>query len=328
MTLRPASPRWLLLFVFLCGTSLLSAQQNSPLTTPIVMHIGHLNPDCVQDTIYGLFDPGLQWIPTFIRWGKAYDSTGASLCDAGNFDSTVIASEVVDTTWIVSPKWGNYTCAISIDHYNLNDTLPDMIFWIRGIDTLNGSQGARIPHDTARALVVFGQKKLPTKEKIELGKIKNAQTGPFNAMALGFGQELINPKHRDNTKKISWELVRVSRDMAEEDTTASPSPLAEETNLPTERVSPIPDDPYATRIWPNPTFYTTNVEVAPLPAGRYHVEVISVSGQQIWSSEVEVADGGKVFETVDLSGLSSGHYMLRVFTAETSYGDYPVIVVK
>ncbi|MGE3801091.1 MAG: T9SS type A sorting domain-containing protein [Candidatus Kapaibacterium sp.] len=335
----PVCLRWVLAAVILLTASMLRAQESSaydPFNDPAIMHIGHLNPDCVADTLYGLLHRNLQWMPAYICWGKSYDSAGVSLCDEGQYDSTVRIADLVDTTWIEAPNWGRYTCAVSIDKYNVNDTLNDLIFWIKGIDTVTGQQGARIPHDTARALVVFGQSKLETKGKIELNKIRNFQTGPFNAMALGVNTELVNPKKRDNTRKTSWELKRVNRAVGdEEDTTGSTIALQDaavdgvqgsgEGMLATGETG----EAFAARVWPNPTIYTTNVEVKPLPTGRYQVVVLGMDGAEVRHSEIEVAEeGGEIFETIDLSGLPSGHYILRVSTREKLFGTYPVIVVK
>ena len=319
------------LALMLLGSTLLTAQEQStvydPFNDPAIMHIGNLNPDCVPDTLYGLLHRNLQWMPEYICWGKAYDSAGVPLCNEGQYDSTVRFVDVVDTTWIEAPNWGRYSCAVSIDQYNVNDTLNDLIFWIKGIDTLNGQQGERVPHDTARALVVFGQSKLPTKSKIDLDKIKNFQSAPFNAMALGVNTELVNPKKRDNTRKTSWELKRVNRAVGEEeDSTEVGEPVVEGNEGVFAQTG---EASFAARVWPNPTIYTTNVEVRPLPTGRYQVAVLGMNGAEVWHSEIEVSEaGGEVFETVDLTGLPSGHYILRVYTGKKSFGDYPVIVVK
>ncbi|MCB0713803.1 MAG: T9SS type A sorting domain-containing protein [Ignavibacteriae bacterium] len=338
MIQKPFCRCWILLVLMLLGSTMLSAQESSsydPFNDPAIMHIGHLNPDCVPDTLYGLLHRNLQWMPAYICWGKSYDSVGTSLCDEGRYDSTVRFADVVDTTWIEAPNWGRYSCAVSIDKYNVNDTLNDLIFWIKGIDTVTGQQGARIPHDTARALVVFGQSKLETKGKIELDKIRNFQTGPFNAMALGVNTELVNPKKRDNTRKTSWELKRVNRAVGEEeDTTGSTIALLDaavdgvqgsgEGILATGETG----EAFAARVWPNPTIYTTHLEVAPLPAGTYTVEVLGVNGAAVWHAEIWLEQEGEVFETVDVSHLPSGHYILRIYTPVRSFGTYPVIVVK
>ncbi len=325
MKTLPVRLDWFLALPLLFGAVSLSAQEESstydPFNNPAVMHIGYLNPDCVQDTVYGLLHRNLQWIPEYICWGNAFDSAGVSLCQEGGYDSTITAAEVRDTTRIEAPVWGRYSCALSVDRYNVNDTLDDLIFWIKGIDTVLGSRSERLPHDTACALVVFGQSGLETRERIELNAIKTFQNGPFYAMHLGVNTELINPKRRDNTRKTSWELKRVNRSVEraeQEDTTETPPP----------QTASVEAWEYEGRVWPNPTIYTTNVEIMPLPAGTYSVEVIAVNGARVWTSELEIAEEGKVFETVDLSGLPSGHYVLRVSTREKSFGVYPIIVVR
>ena len=326
---------WLLLrsvfagaIVIASATSALFAGDDStvvydPFNDPAVMHIGYLNPDCVQDTVYGLMNQRLGWIPKYICWGGLYDAEGAALCDSGKYDVSVKKAERRDTTHITMPAWGKLSCALSVEQFNTNDTLEDLIFWVHGIDSVEGSQGEVTLNDTLRGLVLFGQSALSTHKEIEVDKIKDFEGGKYYAMELGYEKELINPKRRDNTKKTSWELKRVSKEVKKKE---DPSTGSGSDAIRSKRT--VAEGEHNARIWPNPAIYTTNVEIKPLSAGSYSVEVVAVNGEQVWSEEVVLESQGEVFETIDVTGLPSGHYVLRIWTSDEQIGVYPIIVVR
>ena len=296
-----------------------------PFNDPGIMHIGYLNPDCVQDTIYGLMNQRLQWIPKYICWGNIYDSNGVSLCSTGKYDASVKKAARQDTTHIVMPDWGKLSCALSVEQFNTNDTLDDLIFWITGIDTIKGSRGEAIPHDTSRALVLFGQTALSTHRDLKINTIKDFESGDYYAMALGYEKELVNPKKRDNTKKTSWELKRVSKEVKKKDKKGEGIRQEDHGVIPSKSVV---EEEHRATIWPNPAIYTTTVEIKPLRAGSYTVEVVAVNGTQVWREDIVLEREGEVFETIDVTDLPSGHYVLRIWTTDISIGAYPIIVVR
>ena len=338
---------WLLLrsvfagaIVIASATSALFAGDDStvvynPFNDPAVMHIGYLNPDCVQDTVYGLMNQRLGWIPKYICWGGLYDAEGTALCDSGKYDVSVKKAERRDTTHITMPAWGKLSCALSVEQFNTNDTLEDLIFWVHGIDSVEGSQGEVTLNDTLRGLVLFGQSALSTHKEIEVDKIKDFEGGKYYAMELGYEKELINPKRRDNTKKTSWELKRVSKEVKKKEEEGNRDE-GEGMRDETPSKPSVVESEHNARIWPNPAIYTTTVEIKPLSAGSYSVEVVAVNGEQVWSEEVVLESQGEVFETIDVTGLPSGHYVLRIWTspsASSGRGDeqigvYPIIVVR
>ena len=172
----------------------LFAQNNAsgydPFTHPAVLHTGFLNTDCVPDTIYGLLDKNLRWTPRYICWGQLYDADGAVRCKAGAYETTIARSKQVDTTHFVFPDWARFSCAISIENFNKNDTLFDAIFWLSGVVSLPGR--GRV--DTGMAVVVFGQSGLETHATLDLGAVGTFRKAPFYAMQLGKDRELTNPK--------------------------------------------------------------------------------------------------------------------------------------
>lgn len=291
-----------------------------PFLETAVLHIGYVNTDCVQDTVYGLLDQKLRWTPRFICWGVLYDSAGLPVCDVSRRDSSIARSRQVDTTYFVFPNWRNLSCAFSIERHNANDTLDDLVFWLRGVDSLP----RRGLVDTGAAVLVFGQSALETHATLDLSGVGDFRSQPFYAMQLGKSRELINPKKRESLSRgKSWELVRVDKDVLKkerEDTTESPAP---------QFVSSVETEAgYTARVFPNPAFYTTSVEVKPLPAGTYTVTVIAVNGEEVYRAEETLLSEGEVFQTIDLARLASGHYVLRITTPDRLIGSYPVIVVR
>lgn len=70
-------------------------------------------------------------------------------------------------------------------------------------------------------------------------------------------------------------------------------------------------------VFPNPVRGSSiGVEITNLPAGRYSLKIINLSGQQITSSSF-THSGGTISENVSVSALSSGMYQLHLSGATT-----------
>ena len=304
------------------------ARLHDPAAQAAIMHVGFINPDCVRDTVYGLLDPELRWIPRFICFGNTVDAEGNALCESEERSDADNASRNErlrrnDTAFLVYPGWQDFSCVLSVQRYNANDTLDDLIFWMRGADSV--PQRGRV--DTARSLVLFGQAGLETHRQVDLGSVGAFRSEPFYAMELTKGRELINPKKRDMTRRASRELVRVDRQVLEgeeevRDTGNVPAPQI------TSAVAGDADAAFSARVYPNPAVYTANIEIAPLPPGTYTVNVVAVNGEEVWRGEVVLTQTGQVFQRIDLGGLAAGYYVLRVGSAEKAVGAYPIIVVR
>jgi hypothetical protein len=140
-------------------------------------------------------------------------------------------------------------------------------------------------------------------------------------MQLGFQQHLIDPKSRDLSDKVGWELLRLDREVEpdEEDTT----------QVPPGQISTVAGEAgQRSRLYPNPAIYTTTLEIAPLSPGLYSIEIVAVDGRRLGINEIRVEEAGELFEILNLSSLSSGHYIVRVTTASSSIGEYPIVVVR
>lgn len=315
--------------LFFCAAQFARAQNaarpDDPFAQAAVMHTGFINPDCVPDTVYGFLDNDLRWTPRFICWGYLFDREGEPICETTGRDSS--AREAAsrrrashDTTHILLPDWIRISCAFSVQRYNANDSLDDLIFWLHGADSVG-----RELVDTARSLVLFGQRGLEKVNRVDLASIGAFRSEPFYAMELTRGRELINPKKRDMTRRTSRELVRVDRQVLEEegeerDTGSVPAPQI------TSAVAG--EASYSARIYPNPAVYSTTVEVSPLPAGTYRVEVVAVNGEDVWRGEAVLEREGQVLSTLDLGDLAGGYYVVRVHTDQKIIGTYPIIVVR
>lgn len=328
-----------LLALFILSTLSVTAQVDSaselPYDPSVIMYIGHLNPDCVVDTLIGEFQDNLQVHPEFICWGRLYDDQGTSLCQTGKFDARIKESKHRDTTWIEKPTWDDLRLTVSVHQYNTNDSLADLIFWTRGsalakvtrsgkelIDSVeSGSNDSVFRVDTARAIVVFGHVDLSSRKTLDITKVKASQSSPYAAMELGYSRDLVRPRKRDNTQKTSWKLKKINREVDSaktSDTTSAPPPMTASATT----------EPVTVQIYPNPAIYSTSIVLEPVPAGEYTVEVISANGQTVDLYELSLSRAGHVLETLDLSTLPSGHYFVRVRSNRETYGDYPVIIVR
>lgn len=328
------------LIMVAAGSLSLSAQPDTSrpalFSMPVIMYVGHFNPDCVEDTLVGFYQNDLKVRPAYLLWGKLYDSTGSPICDSARYDRRLRTERVRDTTRIEYPTWGDLQVNVAILRYNTNDTLSDLLFWTRGkaraVRTRQGlelrdsselRQGDSVVFvDTARSLVIFGQIGLSTLQELKLKQVRGAQSTPFAAMQLGYAVDLVEPKQREHSGRTSWKLRKVSQvvdSTGREDTTTSPPPSA---------LSSVSEPGITARIYPNPAIYSANVDVRPLPAGTYIVELVAADGDVVSSYHLELSREGSALETLDLSMLPSGHYFVRIRTDDRSYGDYPVIIVR
>lgn len=327
---RRVLPGTVLLAYCAVGTAQAQDQTRAydPFAQAAIMHVGFINPDCARDTVYGFLDPDLRWTPRFICFGNTADAQGNALCDSeqqsiADDESRSERLRRNDTAFLDFPGWQHFSCALSVQRYNANDTLDDLIFWMRGADSVP----RRGLVDTARSIVLFGQAGLETHKKIDLGKVSAFRSEPFYAMELTRGRELINPKKRDMTRRTSRELVRVDRQVLEDkeeerDTGNVPAPQI------TSAVAGDADAAFSARVYPNPAIYMANIEIAPLPPGTYTVNIVAVNGEEVWRGEVVLAQTGQVFQRIDLGGLAAGYYVLRVGSAQKAVGAYPIIVVR
>lgn len=332
----------LLLLLTVAGSLPLSAQSDTNSTNmpalfsqPVIMFVGHFNPDCIEDTLVGFYQRDLKVRPSLLLWGRLYDASGDPICDSARYDRRLRTDRVQDTTRIEYPDWGDLQVNVAILRYNTNDTLSDLLFWTRGkargvrtrqgVELRDSSEVRRgdsvVFVDTVRSLVVFGQIGLSRLQELKLKQIKGAQSTPFAAMQLGYAIDLIEPKQREHSGRVSWMLRKVSQvvDSTEQE---------DSTNTPPPALSSVEEAGVTARIYPNPAIYSAHIDVRPLPAGRYTVDLVAADGSVVSSYHLELEREGYALETLDLSRFPSGHYFVRIRSADRSWGDFPIIIVR
>ncbi len=289
------------MFLFIALYTVASAQSTTQ--RPAILYTGHLNFDCVQDTVYGLADASFHYRPTSIKWGR---SGVDSACG-----SSMPQDRLVSETVIRYPEWR--TLGVSVGFQRMNpDSLDDMVLYLWG--SVNDSTRQR---DTIRPLLVFGQQGLDTLSELDLAGIDAFQVAPFFAMELRVGSELVEPALRDLSGVTSYLLTPVAFEIPSGDTTRQDDP-GDTTQGPPVRI----------RIYPNPAGYEAQVEVDSLPPGVYYVEIVGVNGLVYLSQTVSVSMSGTLFGMLDLHAMLTGYYLVRVHDGNRVFALYPILITR
>lgn len=264
-----------------------------------ILKVANLNNDRTQDTIVGVADSRLKFLPKYIRWGK--DTSDHSIPDSLKLAQTNISY----------PEWIDFTGVCMLDYIN-QDTLLDIVLVLWG--TLDTS--SQQPMDTSIALVIFGKHGLNTISQINISDIDTFQIQPFVAMKLRMGHELTNSIVRDMSYKASYELNDINLDV---DTSSHPPPGITDKQADDKK----PD----IRIYPNPAIYYTNVELNNIPPGTYRIQIISMQGSLLNEQQITSETRGGLIKQIVLSDIASGSYLLRIFGDNKIIGDFPIIVL-
>lgn len=162
-------------------------------------YIGYINADCLADTvIYTASTTGSTtgaFVPSRIVWGVA-TMANQNICT--NATTHVPDNLKVSSTSIVYPTWAGLQVSLSVDRINPEDTLSDLMFFLRW------HPGGQDSVDTVRAIVVFGGKTLVTIATLDLSTLGSSQTNPFYAKDLKVGRDLLEEEPRDLTDSYSY----------------------------------------------------------------------------------------------------------------------------
>ena len=306
-TPTPKLQRAVLLLAVLCCCSVsLYAQSGEQ----VVLFTGHLNADCIPDTVKGRSTGLRAYLPDMIVWGRPADKNGCPDTIQGRHAP---GTPFVPLTPIIYSGWGDFGGSVAFQRYNQNDSLDDMIFYLWG--NYQDSSGVR---DTARAVVIFGQKDLDLQHSITVLNIQAPfQASPFIAMDLRILHELVDPAERDLTGEISYELLPANVQVMPPDTTP-PHPIAQ------------PADTLLTnvRVYPNPTELWARLQAQPLSPGEYTVSIMAVNGEEYHKQIVQIGESGQLEREFDLRTLPSGYYVVRLHTKGRFIGSYPITIVR
>ncbi len=301
----------------------------------------HLNFDCWPDTVLAERTARGGVLPRAIVWGHPKPGGGSGQGGSG-IDTSCLGpippALRKPFTLFTYPAWaqpgsvasgGSAASGGSVAFGGFNgDSLTDIFFYLRG-RVQSGSAGRW--HDTVRRMVVFGQHALDTLSTINLADVPAFQFAPFFAMNLSEGVHLSERATRDLSGAPSYILHPVSLQVN--------APNVGAPNVPaTHERAPMVGMPMAgiVRVYPNPAATAAGVEAVRLEAGEYTVEVVATNGRVELRRRVSVAASGTLLETLDVSGLASGYYVVRVTRdgaasgAATSggavTGTYPIVV--
>lgn len=297
----------LLCLLLVCCSPVLYAQ-GAPQSA--VLSIGHYNLDCIADTLVGKATGLRTYLPDVIIWGQP-DSTSSCLdtIQGGHDPMTPIHP----ATQLVYTGWDSITGSVAFQRYNINDDRDDILLFLWG--TYTDSAGT---HDTARALVLFGQFALDTIPVIDVSAVDSAfQSAPFFAMDLDIGQEFLDPDERDLSGVTSYVLAMPDVVVVPPDTGGGPHHL------------PGPGGVAATvNVSPNPTEFRALLEAQPLAPGTYTISVIAVNGKQYHTQTVVLRETGHLERELDLSALPGGYYVVRIHDKGQFLASYPIVVVR
>lgn len=305
----PKLQRAVFLLVVLCCCSFSLYAQSGP---QAVLFIGHLNADCIPDTVKGRSTGLRAYLPDVVVWGKpAINNDCPDTVQGGHIPGTPF----VPLTPIVYSGWDELEGSVAFQRYNQNDSLDDMIFYLWG--KYQDGQGQW--RDTARAVVIFGQKDLDLQHLIIVQNITAVfQSSPFFAMDLRLQHELVDPDERDLTGEISYELLPADIQVVAPDTGNPPHPIMQ------------PSDTVLTdvRIYPNPTELWARMQAQPLAPGEYTVSIMAVNGEEYHKQIVQIGESGQLEREFDLRTLPSGYYVVRLHTKGRFVGSYPITIVR
>ncbi len=299
--------------IMLLWSGYLAASPASPIDTvdavivERVLFIGHLNFDCIEDTVFSGTSKGLAYAPAAIGWGRPDHRTKGCSGDPGPFHPGNPASTNGVRTQIRYPHWEKLHCTAAFQEVN-GDTLPDIIFFLRG--KVKTDAGDR---DTARAIVLFGQRNLDTITTISLDQVGAFEYARFFALDLRPGRDIIEPELRDISGIPSHEILAVAMDVNAD---SSITPQLWQENGRTLDV----------RVHPNPAAGLARIEGRLIPAGEYGVDIVAVNGELQRQQNVTVTASGDLFRMLDLRLLASGYYVVRLHQHGTLRATYPIII--
>lgn len=277
----------------------------------VVLFTGHLNADCIADTVKGKSVGLHEYVPETIVWGQpSLHQSCPDTVQGGHAPGTPF----VPMTSILFAGWSELHVSTAFQRYNQNDSLDDVILYLWG--TYQNAQG--VWRDTARAVVIFGQKDLDLQPVVLVqGITAGFQSTPFFAMDLQIGRNLVDPQERDLTGEISYELLPATAQVMPPDTN-NPHPI-----------HTVQDSLLTTvTVYPNPTELWAKMQADPLAPGEYTISIMAVNGSVYHTQTVQIGEGKHLERELDLSNLPSGYYVVRLHTNSHYVGSYPIVIVR
>ncbi len=282
----------------------------------ILLGVAHLNFDCYADSVIGILNDESIYVPRFIRWGAPRPGDRNEKSDSTSFClGHIPKGKKKRQTPITYPAgWRNASASVAFEHLNA-DTLVDLVIHMRGEEEDGKGRWRRVRHP----MVIFGQHGLDTLNDVNLGRMEGFQIEPFFAMELREGADMVEPATRDLSGQTSWILNPPKLDPPGVPAAPAPAPLA---SIPTKGEGVI-------RIYPNPAASSALLSASEIVPGTYTVEVLGLNGWVHLRAETRVEPGANLFQTLDVSALPSGYYVVRLTHQGESQGTtHPIIITR
>ena len=276
----------------------------------VIFYIGHLNTDCLVDTLVGF---GYYYndviLPRCILWGKA-DSLTMGCVDT-SLGGPPFDQYKVDTTYLQYPDWEDLEGTISLLYLN-NDTVDDMLFILWG----RADTGV-LMHDTALFLGVFGQRGLDTFDILDVSLIDSQQQFPFFALPMIPDSNYSNPLVREITGRISY-IIEPLDLVVDSSGSGNPKPLPGEWVHREHEVT----------LYPNPASEGLIIETKGVPAGQYIAAIYSSQGTEVARYNLVLRSEEKESQEIDTRALPSGTYILSLWGDSGVVGSYKLHVIR
>lgn len=253
------------------------------------LFIGQLNADRSSDTIYGRLTSGAHYRPTHIAWGNSQSITTAAR-----------------TTEFIYPDWDLAGVSISVSSLN-RDTLSDMVFYLWG-----RARSGEMAQTRSAALVICGSPRADTLVTIDLGRVITARENLAGSYQITTGTHLVDPAIRDYSGVESY--VRLPLTLSPPDRPL-PDVAAPEAGLP------------QVRLQPNPADDNVKINASGLTPGPCSVVTVDLEGRQIRSEPGKIGGDGRLLMSLNLEGLPSGYYIVRIESGERAGVSLPLLVV-
>ncbi len=192
----------------------------------VILAAERLNADCYPDTVWGRADERFQYLPRYITWGQAPDTAGWSRArrdSVADCLGTVAKASKVRITELRYPAWAGLHGTAAFQSFN-RDTVTDIMITLWGRVPAQGNgngngndNGRETPmRDTMRMVVLFGQRGLDTLGVVDLSDVSGVHRLKFTAVEMRRDVEVRNPKVRDISGRLSWEIEPVDVDVEQE----------------------------------------------------------------------------------------------------------------
>lgn len=316
-----------------CSPSVLRATVPSPSHAPLVrssdsiykvMFIGHLNTDCYDDTVLAVVSktPKVDWrremiLPRYIVWGVRTDTTIPQCSDT--VGGTIADSLRYSYSILQYPSFVGLRGSLSYMQLNPTDTEYDLVCFLWGKTDTSTTQ-----RDTSTTFAVFGRKGFDTLRIIPLHTIDTTQQTPLRAMQLKRPKHFLQPGRRDFSLRNSYQIPSMGIVVVVDTSGHHDSVVIQEVAS-----SVHPDQTLVPefKVYPNPAVNLTTIVGKHVPSGRYHLRLLTESGQGVWEKEVVSLSGEDILFSMDVTPLSTGYYHLQITRTGTSIGTFPIVII-